>query len=165
MKEKIALEENFEMMTEEQKELFTAIVRHYRDQYITTRETVDGASAAHGFHLKMDELTQSKKDDPIQPTCSKGCSFCCYIHNEITSDEADLLIMAAEDSKLVIDRLRLEKQQGHSLQSWKELNLEDNVAVIMNNHVEGAFAGMVIATNESGLMADMLLKRLNQQQT
>src|SRR5688572_17942322 len=70
----------------------------------------NGASVAMEAHGAMDSVLQRDREkDPASGgiRCSKGCSHCCHGPVEIWPQEAALLIKAALDAGIDLDRPRL----------------------------------------------------------
>ena len=129
---KTATIENFEMMDDEQKQIFMEAARHYQAEYIKWREKMDSISTAVAFHKFLDE-TVNKKLGEIPYSCKKGCDFCCRIHNEITIDEAELLVEYAKDINYTVDQDLLERQKGKSVQDWRTMPATDRKCVFLSN--------------------------------
>lgn len=86
---------------------------------------------AAGAHDQCDraivELMKRPRADEVK--CSRGCSACCYLHVDITEQEAKLLHHAAHEAGLAIDGERLEKQANAD--TWEALPHADRACVFL----------------------------------
>jgi Fe-S-cluster containining protein len=206
MSEKYASLDNFNGLSPEQQDLFIKSVIHYRDEYTKGAERTNGISAAVTFHNEIDrEIKEGFEKDKVNiPSCHKGCSFCCYIHNEITDDEAQLLMEHSLENNIEIDVNLLKRQQGKTIQDYKTMKGSDrkcvflsregeckvyehrpgtcrkyyvasdptfcdmdnnkvtDVLVIVSTPAEILFTAAGLASKKYGLMADLLLEKLNE---
>ena len=83
---------------------------HYISQYATGRkENIPGLVL--GIYQAMDEIhEQSKNVMKKNISCKKGCSFCCHINVNITSDEAKVITTCCKDAGITIDYAYLQEQ-------------------------------------------------------
>jgi len=75
-------------------------------------------------YLKKDGDTAKKI------SCKKGCSFCCYLHVDITSAEADIL------AEHVTEKHQIKQfmvQSNHNLDTWGELPYQDRKCAFLVN--------------------------------
>lgn len=95
----------------------------------------DPQSIAHSINSKIDESVavtlKTKNGRKVQ--CSRGCAACCRIHVSITHEEAVLAVMAADETGVVIDWDRLQRQSAHGLGTWKEQTPADRRCVFLNS--------------------------------
>lgn len=90
----------------------------------------DPSSRAHSFHKIIDEnIEETKITSAIQPSCKKGCAYCCYIEVRVTEDEAALIVKWAREQEIEINLNSLQTQLlGHENISYK-----DRRCVFLNN--------------------------------
>src|ERR1044072_2820711 len=69
-----------------------------KDDYNKLRKDHNPATAAYNFALAAEQefeknIVNSHKGTgrPIDPSCKKGCSFCCHYYVEVTDDEAEMM--------------------------------------------------------------------------
>lgn len=92
-------------------------------------------SVAYSVHLLLDEkvqhlLSTSQHAPDIQ--CRKGCAACCHIQVDVFTQEADLLLQLAREDGIDIDWARLERQAGKTDATWRELPVEDQRCVFLD---------------------------------
>jgi len=63
--------------------------------------------------------------------CGKGCSHCCRGPVEIRAHEAVLLVEAARELGVEIDRARLERQSGSTVATWRQQPAADRACVFL----------------------------------
>lgn len=131
MRRKSAGAQNLEMMSDETKEVFMSAVVFYKNEYLEKRAEHGSISTAAAFHDEIDRLID-KLGVSKEASCKKGCSFCCSIHNEITSDEAELLIEYSKEIGLIINRDQLAKQQGKSEEDYFQMKSTDRRCVFLS---------------------------------
>lgn len=136
MSEKVAAIEMFNTFSKEQRETFIAVALEYKQALEDSRRKgYDSLSIAASFHDEIDRKLQ-KTLSSHKPSCSKGCHFCCMIHNEITDDEAELLVEFAKELKIEIDRAKLERQAGRKIETWRNLSATDRKCVFLSDKGE-----------------------------
>lgn len=88
-----------------------------------------GADRARATH---ELIKQKLENNQIEPTCSKGCGFCCHLEVEITQDEAILLAKIVHDGH-EIDRKKLSIQASRERKSpeWTPYLQESNRCVFL----------------------------------
>lgn len=115
-------------------ESLTAEIHHWLAQYKKGKvECPDGASVVHAFQLAMDKLVEKAAEKQIV-SCSRGCSHCCYIEVHITPDEADLLLMMAEQHDIAIDWEKLKHQA--KVTRWNQLDYKARACVFLGDQGE-----------------------------
>jgi Fe-S-cluster containining protein len=94
----------------------------------------DAASVAREAHATMDEvLARDRGKDPASGDirCRKGCSHCCHGPVEIWPQEAALLVNAAREAGIELDRARLERQGRQSVETWRRQPGTDTACVFL----------------------------------
>jgi Fe-S-cluster containining protein len=96
----------------------------------------EAASIAASAHSAMDEVLQRDRGkDPAsgEIRCRKGCSHCCHGPVEIWPQEAALLVKAAREAGIELDRARLERQGRQSIESWRGQGGADTACVFLGD--------------------------------
>ena len=135
MSEKIKSFPNyFEALNEEGKILFTEHVKFFnrqlRDREIEAKNAGPNIDIAGSLTKSVYSFTDNyiadylKKDEETAKkiSCKKGCSFCCYLHVDITSAEADILAEHVTEKHHVEQFM---KQSNHNIENWKDLPYQD----------------------------------------
>jgi len=94
----------------------------------------DALSVAREVHDTMDEvLDRDRGKDAASGgiQCRKGCSHCCHGPVEIWPQEAALLVKAARDAGIELDRARLERQGRQSIDTWRQQPGTDTACVFL----------------------------------
>ncbi len=120
-----------------------------REQYITIHEMLDAGEAEYRQHKKVNKgiAVAANYQDTIQEyvnkslvayegkvTCKKGCSYCCYLHVDISDDEAKLLIAYSNELGFTIDWEKLERQNKYTgTEAWRDLPAEDKKCIFLSN--------------------------------
>ena len=100
-----------------------AYLRGIADRYATRFRATASATAAIETHRALDTvLERDREKDPASGgiRCSKGCSHCCHGPVEIWPQEATLLVKAAREAGIELDRPRLERQGRQSIETWRQ---------------------------------------------
>jgi len=63
--------------------------------------------------------------------CRKGCIHCCHEPVEIWPQEAVLLVEAAREAGVTVDKARLERQSRYSVETWREQPAGDTACVFL----------------------------------
>ena len=101
------------------------------------REYANGAFSMkqvmkHFDELLTDDFKESKHTPKI--TCSRGCSFCCYIKVDVGYFEAKLIYDYCKENNIVIDWGYLETQSHmDDLKSWKDNKMLRKCEFLKNN--------------------------------
>lgn len=115
-----------------------AYMRGIVDRYAARFRAVaghDALSVARDAHGTMDEVLQRDRardaaSEAIR--CRRGCSHCCHGPVEIWPQEAALLVSAARDAGLELDRAQLERQNRHSIDTWRQQPRADWACVFLD---------------------------------
>ena len=94
----------------------------------------DAAAVARDVHATTDEvLERDRRKDPASGDirCRKGCSHCCHGPVEIWPQEAALLVKAAREAGIELDRARVERQGRQSVETWRQQPWADTVCVFL----------------------------------
>ncbi len=96
----------------------------------------DALSVAREVHGTMDEvLERDRAKDAASGgiRCRKGCSHCCHGPVEIWPQEAALLVKAAREAGIELDRVRLERQGRQSIDTWRQQARADTACVFLGD--------------------------------
>jgi Fe-S-cluster containining protein len=94
----------------------------------------DALSVAAEVHGTMDDVLKlDRKKDAASGDirCRRGCSHCCHGPVEIWPQEAALLVKAAREADIELDRARLERQSRHSIDTWREQPRTERACVFL----------------------------------
>jgi Fe-S-cluster containining protein len=96
----------------------------------------DALSVARTVHVAMDEtLDRDRKAraDSSGIMCRKGCAHCCHGPVEIWPQEAALLVEAAREAGIELDRTRLERQGQYAADDWRRQPAADRACVFLGD--------------------------------
>ena len=112
-------------------------INSIQQQYVEVLEENTLIRAAEISHEVMDanvrnHLSEFRKALPNHKiACTKGCSFCCYIHVAITQEEAELLLSRYEDK---IDFNLLSVQAEHNgYKSWSKMKYSNRKCTFLTS--------------------------------
>ncbi len=110
-----------------------AIFDRYTEQFRAAGNQ-DALSVARGAHSAIDGVLQRDRkkgagSGDIQ--CRKGCAYCCHGPVEIWPHEAALLVEAAREASVEMDRARLERQSRHTPETWRQQPAADRACVFL----------------------------------
>lgn len=114
-----------------------AYLRSIADRHASQFRAVasrDAPSVAREVHDTMDEvLDRDRGKDAASGgiRCRKGCSHCCHGPVEIWPQEAALLVKAAHEAGIELDRARLERQGRQSIDTWRQQPGTDTACVFL----------------------------------
>ena len=94
----------------------------------------DGRAIARDTHKTIElVLERDRKRDANSEhiKCRKGCAHCCHEPVEIWPHEAALLVEAAREAGMTLDRARLERQSRYSVETWREQPAADTACVFL----------------------------------
>jgi uncharacterized protein len=94
----------------------------------------DALSVAREVHDTIDKvLDRDRGKDAASGgiRCRKGCSHCCHGPVEIWPQEAALLVKAARDAGIELDRARLERQGRQSAGTWRQQPANDTACAFL----------------------------------
>jgi Fe-S-cluster containining protein len=95
------------------------------------RDALSVAGEAHGAIDAVLERDRARSADSGAIRCRKGCDLCCRLPVEIWPQEAALLVNAARDAGIELDRARLERQSRHTVESWLQQPAADRTCVFL----------------------------------
>lgn len=111
-------------------------IDHYSEEYLRAKE--DGfntESVVYNFY-EMIEGYKAKDALNLAPehatSCFKGCSHCCKQNVAMSEDEAELLILHAEETKININWNTVKKQAKINPDKWFDQNNELRSCVFLN---------------------------------
>ena len=117
----------------------TAHLRGIRDRYTEQFRAAGNQHApslAHGAHTAIEivlERDRQKDAASVGIKCRKGCSHCCHEPVEIWPQEAVLLVEAAGEAGMEIDRARLERQSQYAIDTWRQQPAADTACVFLGD--------------------------------
>lgn len=112
-----------------------AIFDRYAEQFRAAGNQ-DAPSVALGVHFAIDsvlERDRKKSTTTGNIKCHKGCSHCCHGPVEIWPQEAALLVKAALDAGIELDRARLERQAQYTIDTWRQQPAGDTACVFLGD--------------------------------
>jgi Fe-S-cluster containining protein len=98
---------------------------------VAARDAATVAMEAHGTMDAVLERDRGKDPASGEIRCRKGCSHCCHGPVEIWPQEAVLLVKAAGDAGVELDRARLERQGRQSIETWRQQPGTDTACVFL----------------------------------
>ena len=120
----------------ERKEAYLREIFGRHAEWFRALGTQDAPSAAREAHAAMDALLErdrKKSADGGDIRCRKGCDNCCRLPVEIWPHEAALLVEAARAAGLELDRARLERQGGRTIDTWQQQPAADRACVFLGD--------------------------------
>ncbi len=96
----------------------------------------DAPSVARRVHIAIDvvlERDRKKDANSGDIQCRKGCSHCCRVPVEIWPHEAALLVEIAREAGMELDRARLERQNHHTIDTWRQQPAADKACVFLGD--------------------------------
>jgi len=124
---------------EAREEKKAAYLRGVADGYVERFRAAGGqeaAALARSVHAEIDgvlERDRGRSAESSRIRCGKGCSHCCHGPVEIWPHEAALLVEGARESGVTLDRARLERQGGHTIESWREQPPAERACVFLGD--------------------------------
>jgi Fe-S-cluster containining protein len=95
------------------------------------RDALSVAAEVHGTMDDVLKLDREKDAASGDIRCRRGCSHCCHGPVEIWPQEAALLVEAAREADIELDRARLERQSRHSIDTWREQPRTERACVLL----------------------------------
>lgn len=87
-------------------------IEQYITEYREIKEKYTPQTAAYNFALEIDKFIEETKPPRGRTvSCKKGCSYCCYMNVDITTEEAILILSYCKEKNIPIDWETLEKQK------------------------------------------------------
>jgi Fe-S-cluster containining protein len=131
-----ALGSMFERSSPKQRQVITAMWKHYVSELQTvSAQAINPESIAYSVHELIDQhVAKLLATDRAAPrvACKRGCASCCHIHVWIDPHEARLLATVIAHEGIEVDRARLARQAGHTLESWRSLPAVDRRCVLLD---------------------------------
>lgn len=119
--------------TKEEFEYIHKGIDFHIEQYDKFRKEHGGLSTAFSYLHNMQEAIDEDVDKQNQTQrpvkCAKGCSFCCQINVDVTSDEAELIVDYCNKKGIKIDKDKLTRQSEAPV--WLQQNAEDRRCVFL----------------------------------
>jgi len=108
-----------EKATPPEREYVVAVMDHYIKQYKVLKQSCSPETLAYNFSKVVDDLMlEAEPPEGEQVTCKKGCSNCCYIHVDISEEEAKLILEYCREEGIEIDWPRLKKQKRYNMETY-----------------------------------------------
>ena len=120
---------------EKKKAHLSGMMDRYTEQFRAAGER-DALALAREVHVAIDsvlERDRSKSAASADIKCSRGCSHCCHGPVEIWPHEAALLVTAAREAGVEMDRARLERQSRQTLDTWRQQPPADTACVFLGS--------------------------------
>lgn len=117
-------------------DVFEAFLESLSEQIVLIKTDLfqipSGPLRAQHLHKLVD--AEIAEGSHIAVSCKKGCSACCHMEVEITTDETEVLMDLLRQGHQ-IDRARLQKQSTYALQDpqWRQGVHLDNRCVFLND--------------------------------
>ena len=105
--EKVLPKKDFEDLIQEMIGMYEVCLAEFKDM-------PQGPDRARALHKLLEKEIRSANQ--LKTSCGKGCSACCHLEVEVTTDEGDLLAERIQGG-LEIDRARLERLANRERQS------------------------------------------------
>lgn len=79
--------------------------------------------------ISWDYSNKEEKPAEEQPKCKRGCSFCCYLHVDISKREAEILAPHLTPARIN----ELHRQKGIGFRHWQKLPYKSRKCVFLEN--------------------------------
>jgi Fe-S-cluster containining protein len=119
---------------DERKEAHLRAIFDRNAQHFRAAGNHDAPAVAREAHVAIDRLVERdrKKDaSSADIKCRKGCVHCCREPVEIWPHEAALLVDAAREAGLELDKARLERQGHYTIDTWRQQPAADTACVFL----------------------------------
>lgn len=103
-------------------------------EQLRAMERRDAPSVAREVHLAINavlEQDRARSAGSGDIRCGKGCAHCCRGPVEIWPHEAELLVEVARERAEALDRRLLERQGGHTADTWLQQPAADRACVFL----------------------------------
>src|SRR5262245_56649160 len=114
-----------------------AYLRAMMDRYLERFRAAgqgDPSALVRNVHAAIEEvLERDRRRDPASGDirCGRGCSHCCSGPVEIWPHEAPLLVEAAREAGIGLDKELLERQSHAAVDTWREQAVADRACVFL----------------------------------
>lgn len=127
----------FRRGSERDRTLIGEMHKFYEQSFALARKggdfTPEGLAA--GIHEATDRAVNhmlATNEHAKRIACKKGCAECCHQQVTITRDEAELLALVVADTKLDVDRARLQRQAEHrGIKPYATMSHADQACVFL----------------------------------
>ena len=145
MKERLEAGERFQInelyqqflegLTDEQLKAVREDLGFFQTHYFNNAKNSGTRVAVEGYYIAIDKLQQEALSDlqDKEISCKKGCGYCCHIHVDVTSHEAEVILERCKEEGISIDWLRLKKQSIRNLDTWKNLSMKYRRCVFLSD--------------------------------
>ena len=117
----------------------TAHLRGIMDRYTEQFRAIgnqDALALAREVHAAIEVVLQRDRQKSVASgdiQCRKGCSHCCSGPVEIWPQEAALLVEAAREAGVELDKAHLERQSRCTIDTWRQQPAADRACVFLGD--------------------------------
>lgn len=111
------------------KQRFVDGIKHFVLQLGVTESQSNPVRATKEAHKLLDREIPVALDG-VRVSCKKGCSFCCYIHVDISDTEAQILAPKVTPDMAI----ELLNQAPHNLATWSMMPYKERKCVFLKNN-------------------------------
>jgi len=125
----------FDALPNEIKMEFANAVQDLNNQIVKVADEEGIHVAISSVHKFVDDEVEKAKikysEEGKAISCKRGCSFCCYIHVDISPPEAMRVLSKINLTEKQVEHL--ERQKGYNLNNWTELPYAHRKCVFLEN--------------------------------